>query len=76
MYVCTCTTKLYVFCTGSYYYDHKLIITITLPITHLNQINNIIFVSFLRFTNQIRLNKLYLYYNVSYYLYKGPLLYI
>ena len=62
MYVCTCTTKLYVLCTGAYNYYKKMIITITLPITHLFQINNIVLDSFLRFTNQIRLNKLYLYY--------------
>ena len=37
-YVCTCTTKLYVFCTGAYNYYQKMIITMTLPITHLIQI--------------------------------------
>ena len=64
MYVCTCTIKFYVFCTGSYNYYQKWIVTIILPITHLIQINIIVFDSFLilRFTIQIRLNKLYLYY--------------
>ena len=62
IYVCTCTTKLYVFCTGAYNYCQKMIITITLPITHLIQINNSVLDSFLRFINKIRLNKFYLYY--------------
>ena len=61
MYVCTCTTKL-CFLYWSLLLLPKMIITITLPITHLIQINNIVLDSFLRFTNQIRLNKLYLYY--------------
>ena len=62
MYVCTCTTELDVFCTGAYNYYPKNIITITLQITHLIQIHNIVLDSLFRFTNQIILNKLYLYY--------------
>ena len=37
-YVCTCTTKLYVFCTGAYNYYQQMIIPLRLPITHLIQI--------------------------------------
>ena len=48
--------------TEAYNYYQNMIITIMLPITHLIQINNIVLDSFLRFTNQIILNKLYLYY--------------
>ena len=54
-YVCTCTTKLYVFCTGAYDYYKKMIIIITLPITHLIQIIlNKLYLDYMYPSNYIR----------------------